>query len=179
MQHNPGDGKVAPEITLQAEVGGFQIAIVDHMISATPAELDARLDIYRKAIERQRAHNSLVEALVDLTACSEALESWDDRRAEALALIAAEQARTRASFEAKNQVGRRRSEELTPAQNEALAEYPDRQKAEQARLDAEKATLKARLPMYETQVARQRAIIAGRDRSEVIAAAAPVAEAAD
>ena len=46
-------------------------------------------------------------------------------------------------------------------------------------LDAEKATLKARLPMYETQVARQRAIIAGRDRSEVIAAAAPVAEAAD
>lgn len=174
-------GPVAPEIVLQAEVGGFTIAITELLAGATAEKLNERLDTYRRAIERQRAHNSLVEALVDLVARREALASWDERRTAALKALADEQVRQRAAFESSNQVGARtrRSEGLTTQQQQALDQFRERRVAEEAKFHAEKANLEAEIPRYEAQVARQRAIIAGRDRSEVIGTPMPTAEAAD
>jgi hypothetical protein len=161
-------GPVAPEITIQGDIGGATIAIVELVSGLTAAKLDDRLDMYRRAIERQRAHNSLVEALVDLHARTEALESLPQRRIDAAKARVQERARLAASFEAAGQLGGRRQEGMSRQQKQRLDEFDAQTPVEMARFDAERAQLEKEIPLYEAQVARQRAIIAGRDRSEVI-----------
>jgi hypothetical protein len=181
----PGSGKIAPQITIQADVGGMSLAFVEDTSGVDEGKLRERVGIYRRVIDYARAQNSLVEALVDLQAVKEALASWDERRAAALKAVADEKIREQASYEAANQLGPRakRTDGFTDQQMQNLRQFDAKRAAEAAKFDLEKENLEKALPRHEAQVARQRAIIAGRDRSEVIgpafAAEAQQRDAAD
>lgn len=175
-------GPVAPEITIQAEIGGCTIAIVELVSGLTPEKLDERLDLYRRSLERQRAHNSLVEALVDLHAHVETLALLPQRRREVARARVEERAKMAASFQAMTSIGPRRQEGYTRQEQQRLDEFDAQTPHEMAKLDEEQERLEKAIPLYELQVARQRAIIAGTDRSEVIGMKLPAAksqEAAD
>ena len=161
--------RYSPEITIQADIGGCQVAIVEMVGAESAADIDARLDVYRKAIERQRAHNSLIEALVDLTARCEALAMLPEREREWARTRAAERARLAASFDAAAQT--RRSGSRSLQEKQALEKFDEQTPIDQGKFAVEREKLMKEIPMYEAQVARQRAIIAGRDRSEVMGVA--------
>jgi hypothetical protein len=161
-------GPVAPEITIQADIGGATIAIVELVSGMTAEKLDARLDMYRRALERQRAHNLLVEALVELHARRDTLEQLPERRAEKAKERVTERARMAAAFAASAEASGRRTPNLSAQQRQRLDEFDQMTPVEMAKLDDEETRLKKEIPLYEAQVSRQRAIIAGRDRSDVI-----------
>ena len=165
-----GSGKIAPEITVQADVGGMSLAFVESTSGVDEATLKARVGIYRRVIDYARAQQSLVEALVDLQAVREALESWGERRVAALKAVADDRIREQASYEVANQSGPRakRTDTFTDQQLQNLRNFDAKRVAEAAKFDLEKENLEKALPRHEAQVARQRAILAGRDRSEVI-----------
>lgn len=166
---------LCPEIVIQADIGGMTIAFTEIVTDKTPEEIDERLDHYRRSIGRQRAHQSLVESLVDLRARKEALEQMPDKERAFLKERMDERARMKVQFEAQRQ----RSGALSVKQEQDLRNFDAQTAAERKRrFEDDRKKIESEIPLFEAQVARQRAIIAGRERSEVIAGE-PQAEAAD
>jgi hypothetical protein len=175
----PREEKTGPEITFQADIGGVTIALIDRV---EPEQLDVRLDTYRRAIERQRAFNSLTEALVDLVARTASLAGWEQRRTEALKGRAIERVRLVTSFQARAQVSKRRQDGYTATELNALDDFDKKTEEGRVKLDQEREQLLHDIPICEAQVARQRAIVAGRDRIDIMSdevARAQIADAAD
>jgi hypothetical protein len=169
----PGMGLV-----IQGEIGGFQLCLEQHVDAAT-TDIDERLDRMVSAFWRQRAKIALVDALVDVEARRKRLADLPDSEADYVAQRAAARALLRASFIQKHETSGKRGEfRLTPSQDEALRTHDVETAQKRAEMAAEKLKLEHDLPIYEAQVSRQRAIIAGRDRSEVIDAT-DLAEAAE
>ncbi len=161
--------KASPQITVQCDIGGLQIAFIEQVESLTLDEVTQHLDLYRNVISRQRAQQALIEALVDVDARQKRLVELDTAKAQALRDIAEEKARTRAAWEAGHQaMGRRADFKMTDPQKKALVQFDERIQQKDAEFEAERARLERELPLYEAQVSRQRAIIAGRERAEVI-----------
>ncbi len=161
--------KASPQITVQCDIGGLQIAFIEQVENLTLDEVTQHLDLYRNVISRQRAQQSLIEALVDVDARQKRLAELDTAKAEALREIAERKARTRSSWEAAHEaMGRRAEFKLTDPQRKGLAAFDTEITDKDAEFEAERAKLERELPLYEAQVSRQRAIIAGRERAEVI-----------
>lgn len=168
---------VTAELVVQADVGGMQIAFTR---VAVEGEVDAWLDSCRKAVNRQRAHQELVEALVDIQARREALASSPDRERAMVKERAAERARLRATFKAQHEAsGARVPFAEGKKHHQALDLWDQETEKKRAEFAADRAKVTAELPLYEARAARARAIIAGKDRSEVIGMADPLADAAD
>ncbi len=169
---------VTAEIVVQADVGGMQIAFTRVAIEG---EVDAWLDSCRKAVNRQRAHQELVEALVDIKARRDALESSPDRERDMLKERAAERVRLRASFKAAHDATRPRVGFVEGAKHrQALEAFDGETERKRAEFEADRVKVAADLPAFEARAARARAIIGGKDRSEVIdMASEPLADAAD
>ena len=153
------------DVVLQGEIGGITYAISGPV---NCDNFDAELDFRRRALERQRAHNSLVEALVDLKAREESVRDYPERERAMLKGRAEERARKIASFDAAASISPRRVQGRSKSDQQWLDEFDAQTKAEQAKMAAEKERIEKEIPMYDAQVSRQRAIIAGRDRSDVI-----------
>lgn len=157
---------VSAEAVVQADIGGMTIAFTRVVVSD---ELDPWLDTCRRAINRQRAQHELVEALVDIEARREALATSPEREREILRTRAAERIRLVASFEAAHAAVRARGDfQLTSAQRKGLTDYDDETERKRAEFAAEREKVKADIPHYEARAARARAIIAGKERAEVI-----------
>lgn len=157
---------VMTEAVVQADIGGMTIAFT---ASVTGPELDQRLDAWRKAINRQRAQNELVEALVDVQARREALVSAPDREREAIRARLDERARLVASFEAAHQVHRPRAEfKMTDSQRGALETFDAETEQQKAKFAADREKVAADLPQFEARIERARRIIDGAERAEVI-----------
>jgi hypothetical protein len=171
----PRDTECSPQIAIEADLGGFRLGFVESTEGLTRDEILAHCDTYREVISIQRAHQALLEALVDLKARQEALESLPTRETEALAAIVTDKARQQAAFEAARNNGprvARREFELNGQQRAALAQFDDKIAEKKREFAAEKLRLEKEIPVYLSQVSRQRAIIAGRDRAEVLSEAA-------
>jgi hypothetical protein len=154
----------SPEVVIQAEVAGMTIAFTAHVPEAV---LDDYMDMVRRRIDRARAHNMLIEALIDLAASEETLASWGRRKAKAVEEIVIERTRLRASYEGQN-AGTRRSDGLSVKQQGDLAKFNATIEAEAAKFDAERKKLEDNIPVYRDRVARQRAIIAGAERADMV-----------
>jgi hypothetical protein len=154
----------SPEVVVQAEVAGMTIAFTAHV----PEEkLDTYMDMVRQRIDRARAHNMLVEALIDQAACEEALANWSQRKAKAIAEIVGERTRLRAKYEIDN-AGTRRADGLSLKQQNDLESFTPKIEAEDQKFAAEKRKLEETLPVYRDRVSRQRQIIAGAERSDMV-----------
>jgi hypothetical protein len=154
----------SPEVVVQAEVAGMTIAFTAHV----PEEkLDAYMDMVRRHIDRARAHNKLVEVLIDLTANEEALASWPERKAKAIAEIVAERTRLRAQYELAN-AGSRRADGLSPKQQNDLEAFTPKIELEDKKFAAERKTIEGNILVYRDHVSRQRQIIAGAERADMV-----------
>jgi hypothetical protein len=154
----------SPEVVIQAEVAGMTIAFTAHVPDGV---LDDYMDMVRRRIDRARAHNMLIEALIDLAASEETLASWGARKAKAIEELVVERTRLRASYEVQN-AGTRRSDGLTSKQHLDLLQYATKMQAEENKFDAERKKLEDNIPVYRDRVARQRAIIAGAERADMV-----------
>lgn len=154
----------SPEVVVQAEVAGMTIAFTAHVPEAM---LDDYMDMVRRRIDRARAHNMLIEALVDLAASEETLATWGQRKAKALEEILTERTRLRAQYETVN-AGIRRADGLSVKQQSDLGQFNAKLEVEAAKFDAEKKKLEENIPVYRDRVARQRQIIAGAERADMV-----------
>jgi hypothetical protein len=154
----------SPEVVVQAEVAGMTIAFTAHV----PEEkLDAYMDMVRRRIDRARAHNMLVEVLIDQAACEETLATWSERKAKAIGEIVGERTRLRAKYEIANS-GTRRDGGLTPKQQNDLAAFTGKIEAVEQEYADEKKKNETNLPVYRDRVSRQRQIIAGAERADMV-----------
>ena len=154
----------SPEVVVQAEVAGMTIAFTAHV---PEDKLDAYMDMVRRRIDRARAHNMLIEALIDLAACEETLATWGSRKAKALEEIIAERTRLRAQYEQAN-AGSRRADGLSVKQQNDLGQFNAKIEAEDQKFAAERKKLEDDIPVYRDRVARQRQIIAGAERADMV-----------
>jgi hypothetical protein len=157
---------VTAEAVVQADIGGMSIAFTRVVIDS---EIDSWLDTCRRAVNRQRAQQELVEALVDIEARKETLRSAPERERDMVKDRAAEQVRMRASWEAAhNTAGARTEFRLSPKYRQALEGFEAETERKRAEFAADREKVEAEMPLYEARAARARAIIAGAERSEVI-----------
>lgn len=154
----------SPEVVIQAEVAGMTVAFTAHVPEAV---LDDYMDMVRRRIDRARAHNMLIEALIDLAASEETLANWGRRKAKALEEIVTDRTRLRAQYERVN-AGSRRADGLSAKQQNDLTQFNARIEAEEQKFDAERKKLEENIPVFRDRVARQRGIIAGRDRADMV-----------
>src|SRR5260370_23110619 len=163
MPDRPEEVRVSAEAGVRADMGGMSIAFKRVIVNE---ELDPWLDTCRRAINRQRAQNELVEALVDIEARHEALRTSPEREREALKTRATERIRLVASFEAAHAAVRARGEfQLTSAQRKGLMDYDDETERQRAEFAADRENGKADIPHYEARPARPRAIIGCQERA--------------
>lgn len=169
---------VTAEIVVQADVGGMQIAFTRVAIEG---EIDAWLDSFRKSVNRQRAQQELVEALVDIQSRKQALASSPDRERDMLKERASERVRLRASFEAAHRSSNPRVVDFRegPKHRQVLDAYDQETERKRAEFEADRGKVLAEMPLYEARAERARAIIAGKERSEVIGMVEPLAAAAE
>lgn len=160
--------RATPEVTIQADIGGMTVAFVE-LVGGDERALNARLDLYRRAINRQRAQVELVEALVDIQARREALASAPRREREVLKARAEERVRQIASFEAAHQVRGNRGEfRMSQQQRAGLEAFDAETERKKGEFAADREKILAEMPHYEARAERARRIIAGAERSEVI-----------
>jgi hypothetical protein len=155
-------GNASPELVIQAEVGGVTIAFTE-LVNGDEAKLRGRVEMYLRTVDFARAKQMLVEALIDLESRRETLNGWGASRDAAIKKLVEDRTRARATFVAGG-----RSDRLTGAQQKTLDNFDAQIEQERAKWDQHKAKIEEEIPRYAAQVARQRAILAGRDRSEVI-----------
>jgi hypothetical protein len=154
----------SPEVVVQAEVAGMTIAFTAHV----PEEkLDAYMDMVRQRIDRARAHNMLVEALIDQTACEEALANWSERKAKAIGELIGERTRLRAQYEVAN-TGTRRADGLSAKQLNDLQAFTPKIEDIEQKFAAERKKLEETLPVYRDRASRQRQIIDGAERADMV-----------
>lgn len=153
-----------PEVVIQAEVAGMTIAFTAHVPEGL---LDDYMDMVRRRIDRSRAHNMLIEALIDLAASEETLATWGQRKARAFEEIIFERTRLRAQYEQAN-AGTRRADGLSSKQQSDLAQFNAKIEAEEQKFAAEKKKLEENIPVYRDRVSRQRQIIAGAERADMV-----------
>lgn len=169
MAEHRVSGPVAPEIVLQADIGGMTIAFTELVSGADEEKLNERLDLYGRAIARQRAKVTLTEKLVDLLAAQKTLASLPEREMATIKARAEERMRLRASFEAAHDAsGRRSAFRLNDAQQKGLEAFDAQTAVERKKLDDERKMIEAGLPVLEAQIARLRGVIAGRDPMEAL-----------
>lgn len=165
------------EMVIQADIGGIQIALTVPLDGAKDRQ-DEILDRSLKTVNRARAHQSLVEALIDTQARKERIEQIPAAIQELGERRIREKVEMRALWQAQHDATGRRSEFAEQAQHKkALVDFDIESEAQLKKLRDERAQLEKELPIYEMQVTRQRMILAGKDRSEVITMK-PIAEAA-
>ncbi len=178
-EHAPAT-TISPEIVVQADIGGMQIAFTTQA-RGDEATINAHLDLFAKAISRQRARAELIEALVDVRAIREALALAPDRERAMVKERADQRVRMIAAFEAAHQARGARSDfSLNAAQRQGLQTWDAETDQKRAEFAADREKAVAELPRHIARVARQRAIIAGADRADVIEdAGEPLAIAAE
>lgn len=155
------------EIVVQADLGGMNIAFSGKVEDG--GSLDERLDVFTKSLGRQRAKISLAEKLVDHLAHQKALASLPDREREMLRNRAEERARIIAQYQAQHSAGNRRGEyKPSQPQQQALNTHDIETQAERKKYSDEKQAHDLTLPIVEAQIARLRAVIAGRDPTEAL-----------
>lgn len=170
------------EHTLQvtADIGGMQISFArvgnpgyDNHGDAVPVgavdEINDTLDLWAKAIGRQRAKITLSEKLVDLLASQKAQASLPERENAAMVERTAERLKLIGRFQIEhNASGRRADFKLTPAHHRALAEFDADTEKLRKKFNDERQAHALQQPVLEAQIARLRAVIAGRDPTEAL-----------
>lgn len=166
-------------LVVQGDIGGVQLALEQHLDASADADyINERLDMMTRAFWRQQAHPRLWEAMVDVKARRDALEKLPERELDYAKSRVEERARMVASWHAAHAVSKRAAFEFSRSQTQALADFDKATSDKQAEMAAEKIRIGKEIPLYEAQVARQRAVLAGADRSEVLDEA-PLAQAAE
>ena len=157
---------VTTEAHVEADIGAIKLMLT---AVVTDDEIDKRLDLWRTAISRQRAHFELIEALVDVRALGEALKLSPGLERTTMKGRADERVRMIAAFEAAHNARGARSEfSLNAAQRQGLQNFDAETEEKRASFAADREKAAADLPRHRARVARQRAIIAGADRADVI-----------
>lgn len=154
-----------PEITIRTDMGGFEI-IVSAPLAKTldDSEINRVIDFGMKAAGRARSKISLTEKLVDLRARQKSLDSLDDRRKERIETVLRDKAMKIEDMRRVHEASGGRAVVKLPAKFHAAYEQ---QIAEiGAMFDRERAEHHANIPIIEAQIARLRAVIAGRDPNE-------------
>ena len=166
------EGPVTTELVVQADIGGMTIAFTGIV---TPEETDERLDVWRRAINRQRAQQELVEALVDINARRQALATSPQREAEMVKRRVDERVRLIASLEVAHSASGARVAEfkLNASQKKGLEAFDADTARNRAEFAADREKVAAEIPLYEARAARARAIIGGAERSEVVGTEGP------
>lgn len=164
----PEPAMISPEIVVQADIGGMTIAFTTQA-RGDAATINAHLDLFAKAISRQRAQAELIEALVDVRAIREALALSPERERATMKGRTDERVRMIAAFEAShNARGARSAFGLNAAQRQGLQNFDAETEQKRAEFASDRENAAAELPRHIARVARQRAIIAGADRADVI-----------
>lgn len=155
------------EIVIQADLGGMSIAFTEQVSgTAGEGEVNLQLDRFTKAIGRQRSKFALSEKLVDLLAVKKTLATHEERLHEALRQKAEERMRINSAFRMPE--GRRLDRPKTKAQ--LAAEQQNEEEVAQIRqkFADDKEGMSRQIPLLEAQIARLRAVIAGRDPTEAL-----------
>lgn len=161
-----------PEVVIQASVGETQIAFTE-IVKDDLEAINDRLDRYNRAIGRQRAKVELAQKLGEIEASNALLNSWEERRSAAMQVRiesrAALVARWQAEHEHRQAGGRRASEfRVSTQQRAALDQHDKETRDEQDKFDREKASVERNRPIIEAQISRMRAVIAGRDPTDLL-----------
>lgn len=179
-------GRASPELTIQADIGGRTIAFVELIGSCDEAGLNARLDMYRRAIQRQVNVQSHREALIDLVSSLKTLAEMPERERDMLLDIGRQKAAYIAGQEAAHQLkvagGHRGALRVNAEEVRKFDQQIDdaRDKFQQMRGQIEK-----KLPELRAQVARLERAIAGEDQVDQLLAdlkkyeEGPLAQAAE
>lgn len=164
-----------PEHTIQvsADIGGVQISFakVDATLGGEPIveHINDTLDTWSRAIGRQRAKVTLTEKLVDLLASQKAMASLPEREKAALAERQTEKDRLVAKFMIEHNASGRRGEfKLSPQHRRALDEFDLESQKLRKKFTDEREAHALQQPVIEAQIARLRAVIAGRDPTEAL-----------
>lgn len=162
--------KARPEITVQADIGGFEIRFNEVVFDADEATINEHLDLYHRTINRQRAKIDLGIALADLADREGQMAALPEMERAVLKTRTAERARIAAAFDEQNAVGRRASGVRSPKQQQDLAAFDvDTDKKRQEFVNR-RAVLEVEIPALRKKVQRCRDQIAGLvERHEALA----------
>lgn len=162
--------QVHPEITVQADIGGFEIRFNENVFDADEATINKHLDLYHRTINRQRAKIDLGMALADLADREGQMMALPEMEKAVLATRAEERARIVASFDAQNAVGRRSTVSRTPKQQQDLVNFDAETAKKRQEFVNRKAVLEVEIPALQKRVQRCRDQIAGKtERHEALA----------
>jgi hypothetical protein len=144
-------GMPSPEVTIQADVFGLNIAFVAHV---SEKMLDPYLDMVRRRIDKMRAYQLMYEAMTELAGKRRTLAMADELLANELRKIAEAKIKQRADYENAG-----RSGVLTGRQMGELAKFDQQIEGKRTEFAAKVAQLEKELPALEGQIARHRALI--------------------
>lgn len=167
-------------LTIQGDIGGLQLGMERHVDATVDEEaLNEILDGMTKAFWRQQAHVNLATALVEVTVRRNRLRELPQAERDYRQRRTQERERLEARFMIEHNASARRTA-YTPgkAEHSRLVAFDEETRAELEKLKAEVAQKEYELPLYEKQVLRQRAILAGANKTDVIEGE-PLAEAAE
>lgn len=160
----PREEKVgpAPQIELQTNLGAFTIAFTEIVSDADEAKLFERLDLYTRAIERERAKIEIIDVLTMLTGCHRSILNDVPGRLDLERSRMSERARAVASYQAGHQFSHRRGEfELTAPQKTELAKFDIETERLRTLYAAAIDEAHVEIPKWEEKLKRLREIIEG------------------
>jgi len=164
-------------ICVQGDIGGVQVALERHIDATADTDaLNDALDTMTSAFWRQQAKIRLVEALVDVQSRRDTLAQLPGRIETYRKQRTAERERLEAKFRiAWNVAGKRTAYNPSRSDEQNLTAFDEETRNKLEEFNRLKGQTEFELPLYEKQILRQRAIIAGADRSEVIEEPLPLA----
>lgn len=159
------------ELVIQADLGGLQIAFTAPL-PEDEATLNQTIDLYSKAIGRQKAKIALADTLAKLAADRLYLQSFDRELQDYRIGRAKEMAEVRARQQATHNPNKRAEYKPSERDRQELAAYETQTQAEvdnrYKRRDSTQQTIK----VYEKQIEKLRRMINGEEIADAIEAAA-------
>ncbi len=169
-------------VTIQSDIGGATMAF-EQLFDATidAGDFDQQLDFLTARIGRARARVQLGEKLLAREIAQDMLDNWQRDRETALKAKGDERVRLLASFRATHEAFNKRGEFKPNAnQTQAIQNLDQNIETTKTQFDERKQKLEQDVRLVDKQIARLRALIAGRDPvDEPEAEVVPLAEAAE
>lgn len=164
-------GRAAPELTIQAEIGGKTVAFVELIGSCDEEKLNERVDMYRRVIERQVNRQRLKETLIDLVAARKTLTELPDRLKDALTAITIDRAAFWAGKELAHARANKRGDYAKSIADEREgAKFTDQMAAKETEFEKLREQLTRSIPELEAQVTRLARAVEGEDQLEQLRA---------
>lgn len=166
-----GEVGLSPEIMVKVDLGGLDISFAEVVLNKSPDEVHAIVAAYIQQASRARAANDIHFYVLEAQARRDVLRDLPETERAYMKKRIDERTRERASWEAAYEVHKPRTPfQLTPKHKQWLETFEAETKryVEDNFSAAARERVQKELAESETKIRRQRAIMAGTERADMI-----------